>query len=475
MDRDFLVTEQPTVRLGPAVVTAIGKEELIRNPPVDARLFLIDAADPAYAEEICFRLRQYPLPAVYLRMLVLISAQTQDLPPQLAGLADQLLGLDQLTDFTFQKLLDAAQPINQLIRSLPGIDQKPDTNIGLKLIRFLHTRNRLLKPSRSTRTIFGLSYPEAEIFLRRRDESIFQLLDFLEDQQLLSSTFFEKAHFCNQCGCAYLNFLEICPDCSSADLHPDDLIHHFRCAHVAPEAEFRQQTTLVCPKCEKELKQLGVDYDKPSMVYRCYSCRHTSQEPHVTTLCFHCGARALPENLDIRTIKEYRLTALAENAALYGMDSLFQRIIEQEIALVPFSTFKVFLQVEIERIKRYKLSTSCLILFQALDLDRIYVQLGQRAKDVFGEMAAIIKAMLRTSNIITSVNDSTFLSLLPETGEDGAHIALDRLKQRVAAIFTNNLPGQVTLQTHAVQLNPGQNSDALIEELLANAALERNG
>lgn len=114
-------------------------------------------------------------------------------------------------------------------------------------------------------------------------------------------------------------------------------------------------------------------------------------------------------------VKTYSLTGLAENAAVYGLDSLFKRVLSKEIKILPHHAFMVVLGIEIERIKRYKISTSSVVLFKITDMDTLYLQLGKRTKDIFGEMSIVFKSILRTSDITTSLNESTFLSMMPET------------------------------------------------------------
>lgn len=465
----YLITERAVSNIGPIEVTSITAAQLNEKAPTDTELFLIEGANLTNLEKICRSIRQNPCPAVYLRPIIAINC-LKKLPGHLDRICDGQIADGNLTDFTFQHIKDIGFPINKTIEALPDFSQRTNTNIAFKILRYLLTREIDLTPYRSSLTIYGLHYPEIEIFLGRKDESIFNILDFLEEQRLLYSSFFEKTHICNQCRSSFLNFQEVCPQCSSADLHSESLIHHFSCAHVAPEPDFKQGPTMVCPKCSKQVTHLGVDYDRPSTVFECNSCQFTSQDPLISTTCFHCGAKSTPEDLIIRTIKSYEITGLAENAAVYGLDTLFKRILSKEIKILPLHAFKTVLGLEIERIKRYKISTSSLVLFQLTDMDKLYLQLGRRTKDIFGEMSLIVKSVLRTSDITTSLNESTFLSLMPETPIQGAEIALTRLKENFVALFESNLQRKIDIHTNAVNLSGDDTMDTLIETLINHAA-----
>ena len=36
---------------------------------------------------------------------------------------------------------------------------------------------------------------------------------------------------------------------------------------------------LICPKCHKKLRHIGVDYDRPAVVYTCNDCENSFTSP----------------------------------------------------------------------------------------------------------------------------------------------------------------------------------------------------
>jgi GGDEF domain-containing protein len=303
-------------------------------------------------------------------------------------------------------------------------------------------------------------------FFARIDESLFQVLGFLKSQGLLNGVFESKAHFCGQCQSAFLNFMEICPQCGSPDLHADDLIHHFECGFVGNEADFGAGQHRRCPKCRLGLRQLGVDYDKPSAVSVCNSCGHTSQDPQVTTHCYSCGAKASPDDLLQRTIWRYGLTALGTNAARFGLDGLFRSILAHEVGALPLSAFRQILANEISRIKRYAKPPSTLGMFAVGELEQVYLRLGDRAGEIFEEISAAIRALLRDSDVIASLNDAIFLILLVETPAAGAQRALARLETAVTDLLETNLQEALTFTTASHPVTGEDTVDGLIEKIV---------
>ena len=56
-------------------------------------------------------------------------------------------------------------------------------------------------------------------------------------------------------------FRQGCGCCGSAMTAPDVLIHHYACAHIASEAQFRKGDDLVCPKCRQTNLVAGSDFE----------------------------------------------------------------------------------------------------------------------------------------------------------------------------------------------------------------------
>ncbi|MER8762933.1 MULTISPECIES: hypothetical protein [unclassified Mesorhizobium] len=130
----------------------------------------------------------------------------------------------------------------------------------------------------------------------------------LSHRGLLLKTFFDRVHECGACGSRRLTVREECPSCRSADMFEAELIHHYRCAALRPEGDFRQGSALVCPKCSQQLRHYGKDYDKPGHSQICRRCKDSTSEPAVGFVCQDCDARADGDSVKRIDFFSYALT-----------------------------------------------------------------------------------------------------------------------------------------------------------------------
>lgn len=404
----------------------------------DASYFIIEAATVSQASEIVNLIRHKLVPAVYLKPVVVVNSWGE-VPKSLQGQCDFVVTPQQLDRELQPTLLDEIEAINRRIQTLQEQRLKADTNLALRVLRFLYTRDKEIEPSPSIESRGGYTFPGIESLFGANDLSMWQTLDFLHAQHLLQTRFITRAHLCTSCGCAFLNFKESCPQCQSEELDADDLVHHFRCGYTAELSDFKQQDKLVCPKCDHTLRHIGVDYDKPSVMYHCRSCDHRFQEPEIVTTCYDCRRTAPPEHQIHRSIEAYKLSMLGVNAALFGIDSLFASILERKLQLLPLDVFERFISVEQARIGRYKVSHSSLLLIDIKGLEKIFLTLGERTSEVYEELANLFYAMLRTSDLISSRNESLFLILLTETSKEDAKVVQERLSKGVAELLKASL------------------------------------
>jgi len=133
----------------------------------------------------------------------------------------------------------------------------------------------------------------------------------LENRGLLTKTFFDRLHVCGTCSSSRLNAREECPSCRSANLRRESLIHHFRCAHQAPASDFAEDGRLMCPKCRRELRHYGSDYDNSGKVSCCEDCGDVNSGPAVGFVCFDCGAHTDGDAVPVSNIYSFALTDAA--------------------------------------------------------------------------------------------------------------------------------------------------------------------
>ena len=428
--------------------------------------WLIDDENPDRIRSIIEAIRQHPSPAIYLRGIVLLSADENTISPSLSQAVDLCRSKSSFDSIVAKEFDSNFSALNQWIDHSPNPTEHSDVNISFKILRFITSRGIELQPLMTTSVHCGYDYPAVSAMLNKDDNAILETLSFLEQQRLLAPRFITKTHLCNHCDSAFLNFKEICPDCQSEDISSEELIHHFKCAYVGQISEFTTNEKLSCPKCDTPLQHIGVDYDKPSILFNCGPCGHSFQEPSITSTCFSCGRSSPPENQIAATINAYKATAIGQNAAIYGIESLFTNILKTKLNLFTQPAFRDFIDIEMARIARYKTTNSTLVMVQFSNIEALHIRLGMRAGEVFSEISTIFKTILRQSDVVSARNESIFFMLLTETDLVGAQLVADRLSHEVTQLFENNLDYQPTIKTQTTAINDQFKLDATLESFI---------
>ena len=82
-----------------------------------------------------------------------------------------------------------------------------------------------------------------------------------------------------------------CGTCGSAWTKREPLIHHYACAHIGGESEFRNGDDLTCPKCLKNNLVAGSDFETVAGGYACSDCGARSNESQLIGHCLSCQHR----------------------------------------------------------------------------------------------------------------------------------------------------------------------------------------
>jgi CheY-like chemotaxis protein len=94
---------------------------------------------------------------------------------------------------------------------------------------------------------------------------------------------------CPQCSSRNIRLRYLCQNCSNSNFIKGDVLEHNKCGYSGLEDKFKEGDTLVCPKCRKQLKLIGVDYFKVEAAYTCASCSHFFTTPDLRYHCNVCG------------------------------------------------------------------------------------------------------------------------------------------------------------------------------------------
>lgn len=422
---------------------------------------VLDYAD----KEGCFSflklIRSSYIESIYL-VPVFILALNDDVDEFTRTLSDGVLR--SLQEETFEGSFNV---IDQRIRQL----QTSDTNdlvirIQNKVLRYYYTRQKKMEAIPSVKAHTGYTYPLLSLHYQNANtEDMFKLIDDLESKEFIRPRYQDIIHLCSNCYSAFLNYREVCSKCGSSDLYMENIIHHFVCAKVAPETDFISGNQMICPKCNKLLHHIGVDYDKPSVVYTCNSCGHHSQESVMQAFCFNCKTVQNVDALIEKKINTYELTVLGEEAALGGLAP--EEIREAELpGFVGFSTFNIFLKYEIERI-RSSGKVSAIGILSLQTPPNVSNNLGVKYQSVINEIADFIKNATLATDILSFINNNSFLMVSPDTDKLRLEATLKNIQKSVQKLLDSNVEeANITVKIKASNIDNTKGHNDLINDLL---------
>jgi len=430
------------------------------------KAFLVVGHHDSFFEEVSRKIRHSNSPKVYLKPIIFITEK--ELEPRIAGLSDRSFNLTEADNNSIRLEIEKIDTINDAINRIYISKYSKEDDLALRILRFIYTRGGTIKPVKNRTSFFGMTYPPLLSFFSKEDYGLFNTLDYLEENGFLSGDFFLKVHLCNKCYCGFINFMEICPNCGSPDLTVENLIHHFPCAFVGSETDFLKDGRMVCPKCGKKLKGIGVDYDKPGTIFKCNRCSYVTQESDVKTVCFNCGKESSPEDLIVKTFKTYTLPSIGENFAIYGFENSLLRSLRDKLNILPYDSLLTILKLELERSKRYGLESS-LAAFKIENLGELYIKLGGKTDRFFKELGDLIKNLTRSSDILSIINEGIILILLTNTPYKNSEIVINRLVEAIYDLVNENIGIRLIINSSLVDIS--QKSDLrkpneLMEEVL---------
>jgi len=339
-----------------------------------------------------------------------------------------------------------------------------------KTINLLYTRNKnRLNAYPYFHSGIGYTLPEISINFKPDNESeIFRILNIAVSEGLFKAEFEQRVYLCTNCEGGYLNYREVCPQCSSSDSEAEDLVHHFPCAYVGPIADFKNtiDDALNCPKCNKSLRHIGVDYDKPSVLHTCRKCNHQYQDYNVKAKCLLCSFDNEVDKLIPKAVNHYSLTKKGESIAINGYISTSTDF-DEIPGTVTYDTFKVMLKYEIERLRQNDY-TSNIAYLHIVDAGEIYSRIGtDRQKSLVIDLIEILRNDLRSSDFISFYNASTLILSLNEIPNKIANKILVYIKRVIEALLQKNFKDmKIELMTNAIPLTTSLSHDLQLQKLI---------
>ena len=337
-----------------------------------------------------------------------------------------------------QRIKKIKSRLNELSFEIHELDF--NQSVIRSLLQFMYSRECTLNPSRSRHSSLGFSFPYLNsVFKQEEGIRIIDVLSKAVKESYLDKKTNDYVHNCKKCSAGYLTYRECCPKCSSSDLKTDDLIHHFVCAHIAPEFDYRKEDTLECPKCDKELRHIGIDYDKPSAMHTCNDCNHQFQNAEIKALCIDCGYDNELSQLGTVEICDYKLTPAGEQIAKHGMHVHVKEPVQEKTKVVTEQIFELFRQKESERSpqeERKSWEGSIRI-----DLELIGQFHPDQQEIIQSEICSIISTYLNKADLLSSPSSSFYRFLVYDYETEQVLQLEDLLKNNITKLLSDGIEG----------------------------------
>lgn len=368
-------------------------------------IVLLDPGRAAEVAEIIRAGRHYLLPVLNFSGLPLPYADYQGQGP----FWDQL----PFALTTVQRILGGLQRLPAAVTST----QDPKT----LLLARAYTRDNILEPTYQPSARELISYPSAGLI-----EECWVHAEALADEGLFRRRFFDRLHQCPTCGSSRLHVREECSACRSAELFEQPLIHHYRCAHQGLEQDFQADGKLVCPKCRRQLRHLGVDYDKPGTATGCRRCGQVEAEAAIAFVCLDCHAHSTNATIVTRDWHAYELTPEGE-----------RRLVAPDLAagtsvtrVDPGQTFFFIVEQGCRLQARYG-RPSMLLRVRLTRAAACREQHGERACiKAMAQIAEVLRGEVRDTDLIVEQNDEVLI-YMPETADAVIDAPRRRLLERL--------------------------------------------
>lgn len=134
-----------------------------------------------------------------------------------------------------------------------------------------------------------------------------KVIEELENLKIIDRLSTESRFSCPYCGSLALSVKLRCMSCSSPDIISGQIIEHLHCSHANFFESFLKDGRLICPKCNRTLQAIGVDYKKHGNAFKCSSCGAISPLVNETYVCQKCGHEVEKTSLTVSRISSYRV------------------------------------------------------------------------------------------------------------------------------------------------------------------------
>lgn len=418
----------PSILPGANLITEIGRP--------CAAIILLGHIDPA---ELAAAIESTPEPAIPIADMGNNELVRRDF--EAPGLNAESLRLMEL----------AFIPIWHRLAELPFIAESGERE-ELTILRLAYSRDTQITAALTPESRHLVEYPLLGRLASHRAQ-----LEMLAGVDLLSRAHFTRTHACKKCDSARLHVYEACPACGSSDLREETIVHHYRCGCQEAESHFTQGSFLICPKCHRALRHLGVDYGKPGKAVVCATCGATTSQPSIAFTCLDCLTITPADDAADTDWYHYDLASDGIAALRLGRLPRFDiaPILNGHTHIYSPQEFRLLASHQVMVSERYKRPFS-VARITVLNLDALLSKQGAVAADEgFRSVAAAVIADLRTADFVGVDSRLSCVIGFPETPAKSVETIIERIRSTVRANTRNEF-------ALGVQIAEG---DAIIELL----------
>lgn len=400
---------------------------------------IIDARDLEFTRIIIKKFRSHSNIEVYLKPLFLINNKVSE-DPYIKELTDGMI-------MSFDQIPETINDINQIHMKMTRLESSASSSFEVqvfkKALNFMFTRDlNTLKPLIDINSSIGYCYPVISVNFDMYEEvKAIELLEWAEKENLIWPDFYDRVYLCSNCKGGHLSFREICPNCDSANIKSEDLVHHFPCGYIGAISDFRNKvdTVLTCPKCSKNLRHIGVDYDKPSIINHCQNCNDVFQDYLVKAKCVQCKTDTDVQFLVSKNLNIYKLTKKGRNSAVGGIYTSDFALNNEVAGTLDLKTFSTMMHYEQERIKANALLNSVLVVFYFENIFDLYRIISKsKEKSLLSEFVDIIRDNITPADFICINNPSIISVCINDESLDDAKVMVLKISNMIQELVMNN-------------------------------------
>lgn len=397
---------------------------------------ILTANNDSEIEKTILAIRTHENPNIYLKPVFFLLKTMNGLTIHTDGVFDE------------HKSNDLTKNINEKISKLTGNKSASHKSLEIKLMNYLYSRDGQLIPQKNRLVRSGYSYPFVDCYYKGEDFEKYKLLKQCIKNDWLNEQLEDRVQLCIQCQDSYMIYKETCPKCQSINIQAHDIVHHFPCAHIAPATTFKQDGSdeMVCPKCDKLLRHIGIDYDKPSVVFSCNNCDNNFQLAEVISECHTCNHQNKLEDLvevDIQAYKismngimkvEHGTTVINEKSPVSDHLKIFEQLVQQERS-------RTFVADNSSYVVQIDIQSKLFKILNAGFLEQFWKDINHITKNYV------------SNSIYSCRKDETIYLLMIDKEETAVTLLLEKLEYNLKILLEDNLGSDVVLVINLQNVN----------------------